>query len=213
MNFQIKLRLIILAAIFVAGPVFLESAVVEKSSEKPKILFAIADEWSFCHAGVYGCKWVKTPTMDRVARDGLLFTQAYTPNGKCSPSRASVITGRNPWQLKEAGNHWSVFPPEFKSYQEALGEEGYFVGMTGKGWGPGIAKNAAGQKREMTGKSFEERNFPSKITKGISRTDYAGNFNDFLDAAPKGKPWSFWYGGHEPHRGYEYGSGVAKGDK
>jgi len=68
---------------------------------KPNILFAIADDWSFGHAGVYGCKWVKTPTMDRVARDGILFTQAYTPNGKCSPSRASVITGRNPWQLKE----------------------------------------------------------------------------------------------------------------
>jgi arylsulfatase A-like enzyme len=213
MNFRTKNILVGLAAIFVAGPVVLESAEVEKSLEKPNILFAIADDWSFGHAGVYGCKWVKTPTMDRVARDGIVFTQAYTPNGKCSPSRASVITGRNPWQLKEAGNHWSVFPPEFKSYQEALGEQGYFVGMTGKGWGPGIAKNAAGQKREMTGKSFEERNFPSKITKGMSRTDYAGNFNDFLDAAPKGKPWSFWYGGHEPHRGYEYGSGVAKGDK
>ena len=197
MNFRTKNILVTLAAFFVAGLVLLESAEVGKSLEKPNILFAIADDWSFGHAGVYGCKWVKTPTMDRVARDGILFTQAYTPNGKCSPSRASVITGRNPWQLKEAGNHWSVFPPEFKSYQEALGEQGYFVGMTGKGWGPGIAKNAAGQNREMTGKSFEERKFPSKITKGMSRTDYAGNFNDFLDAAPKGKPWSFWYGGHE----------------
>ncbi len=184
MNLRAKNILVTLAAVFVAGPVVLESAEVEKSLEKPNILFAIADDWSFGHAGVYGCKWVKTPTIDRVARDGILFTQAYTPNGKCSPSRASVITGRNPWQLKEAGNHWSVFPPEFKSYQEALGEQGYFVGMTGKGWGPGIAKNTAGQNREMTGKSFEERKFPSKITKGMSRTDYAGNFNDFLDAAP-----------------------------
>ncbi|MEY3479794.1 MAG: hypothetical protein RIQ71_569 [Verrucomicrobiota bacterium] len=55
--------------------------------------------------------------------------------------------------------------------------------------------------------------FDSKITKGISPIDYAGNFNDFLDAAPKDQPWSFWYGGREPHRGYEYGSGVAKGGK
>lgn len=202
-----------IAAFFVAGPVFLASAEGEKSSAKPNILFAIADDWSFGHAGVYGCQWVKTPAMDRVARDGILFTQAYTPNGKCSPSRASVITGRNPWQLKEAGNHWSIFPPEFKSYQEALGEQGYFVGMTGKGWGPGIAKNAAGQDREMTGKSFDQKKLPAKPTKGISAVDYAGNFDDFLNAVPNGEPWSFWYGSREPHRSYEYGSGVAKGGK
>jgi arylsulfatase A-like enzyme len=151
--------------------------------------------------------------MDRVAREGILFNNAYTPNGKCSPSRASIITGRNPWQLREAGNHWSVFPAEFKSFQEALGEHGYFAGMTGKGWGPGIAKDAAGKNREMAGKPFSGRKFPSRITKGISPADYAGNFNDFLDAAPKDQPWSFWYGGHEPHRGYEYGSGVAKGGR
>ena len=182
-------------------------------SSKPNILFAIADDWSYGHAGAYGCKWIKTPAMDRVARDGILFNNAYTPNGKCSPSRASIVTGRNPWQLKEAGNHWSVFPAEFKSFQEALGEHGYFAGMTGKGWGPGIAKDAAGKNREMAGKPFSARKFPSRITKGISPADYAGNFNDFLDAVPKDQPWSFWYGGHEPHRGYEYGSGVSKGGR
>ena len=48
--------------------------------------------------------------MDRVAREGILFTQAYTPCGKCSPSRACIIMGRNPWQLKAAANHWSIFP-------------------------------------------------------------------------------------------------------
>jgi arylsulfatase A-like enzyme len=48
---------------------------------------------------------------------------------------------------------------------------------------------------------------------GIHKTDYAANFNDFLDAAPTSKPWCFWYGCVEPHREYEYGSGVAKGRK
>lgn len=200
-------------ALLLALPAALHAAEPAKLPAKPNILFAIADDWSFGHAGAYGCKWVKTPATDRVARDGILFTQAYTPNGKCSPSRASIITGRNPWQLKEAGNHWSVFPSEFKSFQEALGEQGYFVGMTGKGWGPGIAKNAAGEDRQMTGRPFDARRLPSKPTKGISPADYAGNFNDFLDAVPEGQPWSFWYGGHEPHRGYEYGSGAAKGGK
>jgi hypothetical protein len=43
--------------------------------------------------------------------------------------------------------------------------------------------------------------------------DYSGNFADFLDSVPEGKAWCFWYGGHEPHRVYEYGSGVALGGK
>ena len=203
------LRCIFTTAMF--APLAMHAAGTDPA--KPNILFAVADDWSFGHAGVYGCKWIKTPAMDRVAREGILFTQAYTPCGKCAPSRACIITGRNPWQLKAAANHWSIFPPEFKSYQEALGGQGYFTGMTGKGWGPGIAKTAAGQEREMAGKPFDDKKFPAKPTKGISPADYAGNFSAFLDAAPKNKPWSFWYGGHEPHRGYEYGSGVAKGGK
>ena len=143
------------AALLLASQPVLSAAEPAELPAKPNILFAVADDWSFGHAGAYGCKWIATPAMDRVARDGLLFNQAYTPNAKCSPSRASIVTGRNPWQLKAAGNHWSIFPPEFKSYQEALAEQGYFVGMTGKGWGPGIAKNAAGQDREMAGTPFQ----------------------------------------------------------
>lgn len=203
----------LMVALLLAPLTTLRAAESAKLQSKPNILFAIADDWSYGHAGAYGCKWIKTPAMDRVARDGILFTQAYTPNGKCSPSRACIITGRNPWQLKAAGNHWSIFPPEFKSFQEALGEQGYFAGMTGKGWGPGVATNAAGLNREMAGKPFNAKRLPDKRAKGISPADYAGNFNDFLDAVPKDKHWSFWYGGHEPHRVYEYGSGVAKGGK
>ncbi|MCX8494754.1 MAG: sulfatase-like hydrolase/transferase, partial [Akkermansiaceae bacterium] len=159
-DFRVRLMLPVinaLASLMLVIPVVLLAAEPAKVPAKPNILFAVADDWSFGHAGAYGCKWISTPAMDRVAREGILFTQAYTPNAKCSPSRACIITGRNPWQLKEAGNHWSIFPPEFTSYQEALAEKGYFVGMTGKGWGPGIAKNVAGQNREMAGKPFEER--------------------------------------------------------
>jgi len=177
----------------------------------PNILFAIADDWSV-HAGAYGTPWVKTPAFDRVAREGLLFRHAYTPNAKCAPSRACILTGRNSWQLKEAANHVCYFPPEFKGWAEALAEHGWFVGHTLKGWGPGIALDAHGKPRQMTGKAFNARHAPPP-TSQISGNDYAANFADFLDAAPQGKPWCFWYGAIEPHRGYEFGSGVAKGGK
>lgn len=184
----------------------------EPAPGRPNILFAIADDWSYGHAGVYGCKWIRTPSFDRVAREGILFTNAYTPNAKCAPSRACVLTGRNSWQLKAACNHVCYFPTEFKTYAEALTARDYFVGMTAKGWAPGVANDEQGKPRAMAGQPFNRRT-ATPPTSGISKNDYAANFIDFLDAAPKDKPWCFWYGGFEPHRAYEYGSGVAKGGR
>ena len=175
----------------------------------PNILFAIADDWG-AHAGAYGTKWVRTPHFDRVARDGILFNNAYTPNAKCAPSRACVLTGRNSWQLKEAANHICYFPTEFKGWGEALAEHGWFVGHTTKGWAPGVANDATGKPRAMTGRAFNARKL-TPPTSGIGSADYAANFDDFLDAAPAGRSWAFWYGAIEPHRAYEFGSGVEKG--
>ena len=181
-------------------------------TSRPNILFCIADDASFPHMGAYGCSWVKTPGFDRVAREGLLFTNAYTPNAKCAPSRACILTGRNSWQLKEAGNHMAFFPPEFKTYVEALADTGYSVGKTAKGWAPGVAVDAAGKRRNLAGPAFNQVRAKPPAN-GISPIDYAANFEKFLKASPQGKPWCFWYGGLEPHRRYEYGSGVNKAGK
>jgi len=180
-------------------------------SRRPNILFAIADDWGL-HAGAYGTSWVNTPNFDRVAREGLLFRNAYTPIAKCAPSRAILLTGRHGWQLEEAGNHMPYFPAKFKSWPEALTEKGWFVGITGKGWGPGVANDAAGQPRQIAGRPFNQRTAPPPA-KAISANDYAGNFAAFLDAAPKDAPWCFWYGATEPHRAYEFQVGVNKGGR
>ena len=112
-----KLTSLTLAA-FLLEPLTSLHAAGAAQPAKPNILFAVADDWSYGHAGAYGCSWVKTPSLDRVAREGILFTHAYTPNGKCAPSRAALLTGRNPWQLKAAANHWCYFPAEFKTFPE-----------------------------------------------------------------------------------------------
>ena len=64
------------------------------------------------------------------------FMNAYTPNAKCAPSRSSILTGLNSWQLEEAANHVVNFPAAFKTFPEVLQEAGYATGKTGKGWGP-----------------------------------------------------------------------------
>ncbi|MCA9030151.1 MAG: sulfatase, partial [Planctomycetaceae bacterium] len=178
----------------------------------PNILFAIADDWGYGHASAYGCPWVNTPNFDRVARDGLLFNNVYTPNAKCAPSRACILTGRNSWQLKEAANHICYFPTEFKGWAEVLTDQGWHMGYTTKGWGPGKATAEDGTPRHMTGQQFNKRKAAPPAS-GIGNSDYAANFDDFLKLAPEGKPWCFWYGAIEPHRGYEFGSGVKKGGK
>lgn len=183
----------------------------EQKPSRPNILFAVADDWG-AHAGIYGTKWVKTPAFDRVAREGVLFHHAYTPMAKCGPSRAIILTGRHLWQLEEAGNHLAVFPPKFKSWPEVLIDHGWHVGITGKGWAPGLANDAKGRPRLITGKPFNQRQTKSP-TKHLSSIDYAANFTDFLDAAPKDGPWCFWYGSLEPHRSYEFQSGQLKGGK
>ena len=86
---------------------------------------------------------MQTPAFDRVAREGMLFANCYTPNAKCAPSRAAILTGRNSWQLQAVANHVPYFPPEFKTFSEALDEQGWFVGHTTKGWAPGVATNTA----------------------------------------------------------------------
>src|SRR5438105_58443 len=157
----------ILAALLVVEFGFSSVSDAETPPPQPNILFAIADDWGFPHASAYGTTWVKTPAFDRVARDGILFTRAYTPNAKCAPSRACILTGRNSWQLKEAANHICFFPAEFKGWAEALPEHGWFVGHTQKGWGPGVADDVNGNPRLMTGKAFNARKTKPPTT-GIS---------------------------------------------
>lgn len=198
-----------LSAVSLLG--FSSAAAQENTAKRPNILFAIADDWGV-HAGAYGTPWVKTPGFDRIAKEGVLFTHAYTPVAKCAPSRAIVLTGRHAWQLEEAGNHMSVFPPKFKSWPEVLMEKGWHMGITGKGWGPGIANDAGGKARQITGVGYNKRKM-TPPTGEISATDYAGNFVDFLEAAPGDRPWCFWYGSLEPHRAYEFQSGIKKGGK
>ena len=186
----------------------------QKDAQKPNILFYIADDASYNHFSAYGCTWMNTPGFDRVASEGLLFNNCYTPNAKSAPSRAVCLTGRYSWQLGAAGNHITNFPAEFMTFPEALEKNGYTIGYTGKGWAPGNpGKLADGSPRLLTGKAWQDRKVDPP-TRFIAKFDYSGNFADFLDSLEgKDSPWMFWVGPREPHRKYEYGTGVSLGGK
>ena len=180
-----------------------------EAARRPNILLAISDDHSFPHVGAYGDYGVKTPNIDRLAREGVLFTAGFCASPGCSPSRAALLTGRHTWQLENAGTHASSFPEKFVTYPDLLVNAGYHVGYTGKGWGPGNFK-ASGRKRNPAGTAYNRKSMKSP-QKGISNRDYAGNFRDFLASKPKDAPFCFWYGCHEPHRKYLQGAGLKAG--
>ena len=164
---------------------------VEHEAGQPNILLAIADDWGFPQAGTYGDPVVKTPTFDRLAREGIVFNQAYISSPSCTPSRAALLTGQWHWRLEESANLWSTLQTKFPVYPDLLEKAGYFVGHTGKAWGPGRLE-PGGRTRNPAGPRFE-------------------SFAEFLDARPGEQPFCFWFGTLDPHRPYETGSGKAAG--
>ncbi len=151
-------------------------------AQRPNIVLFIADDWSFPHAGVYGDPVVQTPNFDGLAAGGMLFTNAYCASPSCSPSRASILTGRYPHQNGALGNLWSDFPQGTLTYTTELEQAGYLVGYEQKGWGPGDfssngwAHNPAGQRYD--------------------------NIAELLAEKEAEQPFCYWFGSTDPHREY-----------
>jgi len=165
---------------------------------RPNILLCIADDASMKSFGAYGDTFIRTPAIDQLSREGAVFANAYNGNPKCAPARASLVTGMFSWQLKEAANHWPKFPQEFVFYPHLLMAEGYHVGFTGKGWGPGVYQT----EHNPAGPVYNDLTTKPPYG-GINKIDYAGNFAAFLERKEADQPFCFWLGVKEPHRGYE----------
>ncbi|MBL8241047.1 MAG: sulfatase [Bryobacterales bacterium] len=185
------------------------SALAAQTPSRPNILFAISDDQSWLHTSAAGDNVVKTPNFDRVAKAGVLCRNSFSTCPGCAPSRASILTGRSIWQLEEAGTHASLFPRKFAVFPDLLREVGYYTGLTGKGAGPANFKDA-GWPHNPAGPAYDEHKRP-KGNLEVHADDYAANFDTFLAQRPKEKPFFFWLGSHEPHRGYRPGSGAAAG--
>ncbi len=179
------------------------------AASPPNILFAISDDQSWLHAGAYGDQLVQTPAFDRVARDGVLFSHAFTATPSCTPSRSAILTGQAIWRLEQGGLLFGTLPEKLPVFPLRLEEAGFFIGYTGKGWSPGDFR-AGGRTRDPLGPAYNDARVDSPID-GISPIDYAANFDEFLDSKPKERPFFFWFGASEPHLPYSQGAGLKKG--
>jgi len=161
------------------------------TNARPNILLCIGDDFAWPHAGCYGDPVVRTPNIDRLARDGARFNFAFSAAPSCTPSRAAILTGQAPHRLGDGANLHSTLDKQFAVYPDLLEQAGYAVGFTGKGWGPGNFK-AGGRERNPAGPNFK-------------------SFASFLETVPTNRPFCFWFGSTDPHRPYDKGAGLRAG--
>ena len=139
-----KLSLKNLLSVTLTGTTFFS---LGAQSQKPNIIYILADDLGFADLGCYGSKRIKTPNIDRLAAEGIRFTQHYSGTSVSAPSRCSLMTGLNTGHCQVRGNmQWEPYgqlPLEANTVTVAskLKEAGYKTAIIGK-WGLGIEGTA-----------------------------------------------------------------------
>ncbi|MFZ9748052.1 MAG: arylsulfatase, partial [Opitutaceae bacterium] len=132
------LRLPLLLALLAGAAVPLPAA-----APPPNLIFILSDDLAQGDLGVYGQRLIRTPRLDRMAREGTRYTQAYSGTSVCAPSRASLLTGlhtghspiRGNWEIQPEGQ--LPLPAETPTVAEVLRRAGYATAAMGK-WGMGM---------------------------------------------------------------------------
>lgn len=101
------------------------------ADERPNIVLVMADDHGYGDTGFTGHPFVKTPHLDAMANDGVVFSRFYASAPVCSPTRASVMTGRHPFRVN-VPNHGHYLRPHETTIAEALKSAGYVTGHFGK---------------------------------------------------------------------------------
>lgn len=126
---KIKLILLLIAAL-------ITSFTFAQSTQQPNIIFILTDDLGYGDLGCFGSKLNRTPNLDKLAENGIRFTDCYSAASICSPSRAGLLTGRYPVRM---GINGVFFPESFSglpaseiTIPEVLQKAGYYTGMVGK---------------------------------------------------------------------------------
>ncbi len=193
------------------------------------ILFVFADDWgryASCYKGIDGRPTlndvVKTPNVDRVAREGVLFKNAFVNAPSCTPCRSSLLSGRYFFNCNRgailSGAVWDDSIPTFPLL---LRDAGYSIGKSYKVWSPGTPADApfGGQKYAFEKQGHLPTHFSMNATPMVKKGDTVaearekildqvrGNFDDFLASRKQGQPWHYFFGPTTTHRKWVKGSG------
>ena len=128
-------------------------------AQKPNIIYIYADDLGYAELGCYGQKKIKTPNIDRIAKEGILFTDYYTSTPVCAPSRCQLLTGKHAGHSYIRGNYelggfadstergQMPLPAGTVTVGTLLQKEGYTTGAIGK-WGLGMGYSSGSPNKQ-----------------------------------------------------------------
>jgi arylsulfatase len=154
------------------------------ASERPNFVLIIADDVSFDDLGCFGNPAIKTPNLDRLAREGLAFDRAYLTTSSCSPTRCSIITGRYPHNTGAPELHMPLPAGQFM-FPQALREAGYWTVLAGKNHMGDAVRAAFDEATNPAGPGGERR------------------WVEHLRNRPKDKPFFMWFASTDAHRDWQ----------
>lgn len=155
-----------------------------RTTGRPNIVLFIGDDIGADDIGCYGNREVKTPNIDRLAKEGLRFTNAYVATSSCSPSRASIMAGRYPHNTGAAELH-TVMPGEVALFPELLKKAGYYTAQAGK-WHLGNTPKRAFDRISINQKENGDGGEDMWIKT--------------LQERPTDKPFFMWFAADDAHR-------------
>ncbi len=193
-----------LAVNFIAGLISVSPAIAQKvataTTVRPNVLLILSDDHSVPYLGCYGNPDLKTPNIDRLAKEGIRFDNCFTTAPQCVPSRASIMTGRS---VVDVGMLRFSAPLDRSiiTYPELLKKEGYYIGVCGRPY----HLDGAGKSPAESIEAFQENNmitFPDRFdfVKVGSDEQTITQFEEFLNQPHGDKPFFMQAGFHDPHR-------------
>lgn len=206
-------------------------AAADATPPRWNILFCFADDWgryASCYAAVDGRPSlndiIRTPNVDRVAREGVLFRNAFVNAPSCTPCRSSLLSGRYFFNAgRGAILQGAVWDDSIPSFPLLLRDAGYHIGKSYKVWSPGTPVDApfGGQRHAYQKSGIEPNNFSERVTERVQGgmslamardeilAQVRGNFDAFLADRKPGQPWHYFFGPTTTHRTWIKGSGQA----
>jgi len=180
------------------GALALLPAMARAADTPPNILFILADDMGWADLGVYGARDWATPNLDRLAAQGIRFTQGYANSAVCSATRFGLITGRYQYRLRGGleepiGGNALGLPPEHPTLPSLLKARGYRTALFGK-WHLGALPkygplksgydeffgNTGGAVDYFTHKAGVGADVPPDLFEGEVRVDKAGYYTDLI---------------------------------
>ena len=206
----------------------------QTEGRRPNVLFAFADDWGR-YAGIYADgrldgpgtvnDLVRTPHFDRVARQGVVFRNAFVTAPSCTPCRTSLLSGQYFWRTGTAAIlQGAVWPQDLAGFPLPMRDAGYHIGKVHKVWSPGSPRDApfGGQRHSYAQAKPAMNRFSFQVADLVARGvplaeakrrhyDAAGaDFQRFLDDREPDQPFLYWFGPTNPHRKWVRGSGKSQ---